>query len=259
MKRKLQDNIRRIQRRIANACARAHRKPDSVTMVAVTKNASLDIIRMLVDLGVSDLGENHMQELTKRAAMVNEWLGRRARDLSAGARPRPRWHMVGHLQRNKVKALLPWVDLIHSVDSLRLVEELDAQSGKLERVTPVMMQVNVGCEQQKSGVAVAAAIHLAEQFATLPHIQLRGMMVMAPLTDDADTIRRVFERARELFDEIIGERACGGHFRELSMGMSNDFEHAIEFGATHVRIGSALLEGINLGAVQQAAGNPAHG
>ena len=246
MKRRLADNWKRVQRRIAEACGRAKRDPASVTTVAITKYASLDIVRVLVDLDVPNLGENRVQELTKRAAMVNEWLGRRARDLSAGAKPRPHWHMVGHLQRNKVKQVLPWIDLIHSVDSLRLAEEIDAQAARLERVIPILMQVNASGEASKSGVAVAATTHLAEQIASLPHLELRGLMTIAPLTDDETVIRNTFERTRELFDEIVSERTCGPQFKDLSIGMSNDFEYAIEYGATYVRIGSALFEGIEL-------------
>ncbi len=253
MKRKLLDNIKRVEQRIADACHKARRDPSSVTLICVTKAASLDIIRTLVDLGVEHVGESRVQELTKRAAMVNEWLGRRARDLAAGARPRPHWHMIGHLQRNKVRAVLPWTDLIHSVDSLRLAEEIDAQSAKLKRTTPVLLQVNVSDEPQKTGVAVAAATHLAEQVASLEHVELRGLTGMAPMTDDTDRIRHIFERARELLDEIIGERVCGPQFRDLSLGMSNDFEYGIEFGATYVRIGSALFEGIELAPQTESA------
>ncbi len=180
--------------------------------------------------------------------MVNEWLGRRARDRAAGARPRPHWHMIGHLQRNKVRAVLPWIDLIHSVDSLRLAEEIDNQSAKLERVTPLLIEVNAAGESTKNGVAVAATTHLIEQIATLEHIDVRGLMAMAPLTDDETVIRHVFERVRELFDEVVSERICGPTFRELSLGMSHDFEYGIEAGATYVRIGSALYEGIERGA-----------
>ncbi len=248
MKRKLSENWKRVEQRIADACHRANRSPQSVKLVAITKYASLDVIHTMVDLGFTDLGESRVQELTKRAAAVNEWLGRRARDIAAGAKPRPRWHMVGHLQRNKVKAVIPWIDLIHSVDSLRLAEEIDAQSKKLGRVTAVLLQVNAGDEQQKSGVAVAAATHLAEQVASLQHIELRGLMAMAPLTDDESQIRYVFGRTRELFEEIVGERICGPEFKELSLGMSQDFECGIEAGATYVRIGTALFEGIELAA-----------
>jgi pyridoxal phosphate enzyme (YggS family) len=246
MKRKLSDNWKRVEQRIEDACHRARRKPSSVTLVAVTKYASLDVIRAMVDLGFTDLGESRVQELTKRAAAVNEWLSRRARDISAGARGRPRWHMIGHLQRNKVKSVLPWIEMIHSVDSLRLAEEIDAQSAKLGRVTPALLEVNAAEEDTKYGVVVAAATHLAEQISSLEHIELRGIMAMAPFTDDDTRIRRVFGRVRELFDEIVHERICGPEFKDLSLGMSNDFEQGIEFGATYVRIGSALFEGIEL-------------
>ncbi len=246
MRRKLAENWKRVQRRVENVCTRVDRDPSTITVVAVTKYASLDVIRVLVDNGVRHLGENRVGELTKRAGMINEWLSRRARDLSAGARPRPNWHMIGHLQRNKVALLLPWVELIHSVDSLRLAEEIDAQSAKLERVTPILMQVNTSGEATKSGIAVAATTHMAEQVCSLKHIELRGLMAMAPLTDDESVVRGTFERARELFDEVVSERLCGPEFRDLSLGMSNDFELGIECGATYLRIGSALFEGVEL-------------
>jgi len=246
VKRRLTENLKRVEQRIADACAAVGRDPSDVTLVAVTKYASLDIIRTLVDMGVQHLGESRVQDLTKRAAMVNEWLGRRARDLAAGAKPRPNWHMIGHLQRNKVKTVLPWINLIHSVDSLRLAEEIDAQSAKLERTTPILLQVNVSGEASKYGVAVAAATHLAEQVHSLEHVELRGMMAIGPLAQDEREVKNALGRARELFDEIVEERACAPEFRELSLGMSNDFEHAIELGATYVRIGSALFEGIEL-------------
>ncbi len=246
MRRKLLENWKRVEHRINDTCNRAGRDPKSVTLVAVTKYASLDIIRTMVDLGFPELGESRVQELTKRAAAVNEWLSRGPRNPSAGALARPRWHMVGHLQRNKVKAVLPWVDLIHSVDSLRLAEEIDAQSAKLNRITPILMQVNASDEPAKNGVAVAATTHLAEQIASLPHLEIRGLMAMAPMTEDESRIQLVFERVRELFEEVVGERMCGPAFRELSLGMSSDFEQAIEAGATYVRIGSALFEGITL-------------
>lgn len=247
MKRKLSENWKRVTQRIEDACQRVGRDPSNITLVAVTKYASLDVIRTMVDLGFTDLGESRVQELTKRAAAINEWLGRRARDVSAGARPRPRWHMIGHLQRNKVKAVLPWTDLIHSVDSLRLAEEIDAQAAKLDRVIPLLLEVNASDEAAKFGVAVAATTHLAEQVCSLKHIELRGLMGMAPLTDDESRIRYVFGRIRELFEEIVGERICGPEFKELSLGMTSDFEYGIEMGATYVRIGTALLEGIELG------------
>jgi len=243
MMRKLAENLKRVQQRIAAACDRAGRDPAAVSLVAVTKNAGLEWIRALVDLGVQDLGENRVLDVTRKAAMVKERLSRKVRergDPAAGAR----WHMIGHLQRNKVKAVLPWIDLIHSVDTLRLAEEIDAQSAKLDRKTAILLEVNAAGEASKQGVAVPAASHLAEQVQSLKYIELRGLMAMAPLTDDVERIRRVFGRVRELFDEIVAERMGGRHFAHLSLGMTNDFEYAIEAGATYVRIGSALFEGL---------------
>lgn len=246
MKRKLTDNVKRIEQRIEDACQRVDRDVSRIKMVAVTKTVSLDVIRNLLDVGVRDVGESKVQELDKRAAMIQEGLNRRTRDHGLPAIPRPRWHMVGHLQRNKVKALLPWVEMIHSVDSLRLAEEIDAQAAKIDRVIPILVEINVSGESAKHGVAVAATTHLVEQLNTLDHLEVHGLMAMGPLTDDETRIRLTFERVQELYDEVVSERACGPHFKELSMGMSNDFEHAIEFGATIVRIGTALFEGIEM-------------
>lgn len=243
-KRRLTENLKRVEERIQRACARAKRSRSEVTLVAVTKSVGLDVIRTLVDMGVQDLAENRVQELVRRAGMVSEWLGRRRLDGAGRVGKGPRWHMVGHLQRNKVKMLLPWLELIHSVDSLRLAEEIDAQSRKLNRVTPILLQVNAGNEAQKHGLAVAATTHLAEQISTLGHIEVRGLMAMAPFTDDANLIRHVFGRIGELFEEIVQERLCGPEFKELSLGMTQDFEYGIEAGATLVRIGTALFEGV---------------
>lgn len=241
----LADNLKRIRERVAQACHRARRNAAEVKLVAVTKYVQQDVIRELVELGQLDLGESRVQQLTVRAAQAQEWFPPRAPQRWA-SQTAPRWHMVGHLQRNKVRALLPWVHLIHSVDSLRLAEELDAESQKIARKTDILLEVNAGEESAKQGVAVAAATHLAEQFMTLTNLNLRGLMAMGPITQDAVTIRRTFERVRELFDEIVAERICGPQFCELSLGMSNDFEHAIEFGSTCVRIGSALFAGMPL-------------
>jgi pyridoxal phosphate enzyme (YggS family) len=244
MRRKLHDNLKRVEQRIADSCAKAGRDPKEVRLVAVTKYATPDVIRTLVDLGVTEIGESRAQELARRAAVIKEWISRRT--ASAGPNEEPRWHLVGHLQRNKVRHVLPWVHMIHSVDSLRLAEEIDAAAAKLDQRVPVLLEVNASGESSKGGVAVAATTHLAEQIASLRHLNLRGLMTMAPLTDDASILRHTFQRVREVFEEIVGERLCGAEFRELSMGMSNDFEYAIEFGATYVRIGSALFEGIEL-------------
>ena len=241
MHQKLADNLKRVQQRIAAACIRGRRPPESVRLIAVTKTASLDLIRMLIDMGVREFGENRPAELIRRAALLRE----AESDLEI-ENAEISWHMIGHVQRNKVKMLLPWVSMIQSVDSLRLAEELDQHSQKIARVTPILLEVNAGGETSKQGVAVAATTHLAEQIATLRNLELRGLMCMAPLTRDESVIKQAFERTRELFEEIVTLRTCGSTFRELSMGMSNDFELAIAAGATMVRIGSLLFDGIEL-------------
>ncbi|MEK6675189.1 MAG: YggS family pyridoxal phosphate-dependent enzyme [Planctomycetota bacterium] len=247
IRRKLQENWKCVTQRVAEAARRAGRDPSRITIVAVTKSATVDIIRTLLEIGVTDLGENRVQELVRRAAMLRESTQRRHADESTVSTSASRWHMIGHLQRNKVKQVLPWVDLIHSIDSLRLAEEMDLHMKALGlKKMPVLLQVNAADEPSKTGVAVAATTHLAEQIASLPHLELRGLMAMAPQTEDVNRIRLVFDRMRELFEEVVGLRTCGPSFAELSLGMSHDFEYAIEAGATIVRIGSALFEGIEL-------------
>jgi len=240
----LADNRESVLRRIAAAATAARRDPTEVQLIAVTKYAGLDVLKAMPDAGYSELGESRAPELVKRAALVNEFLSRRARDLAAGAMPRPRWHIIGHLQRNKVKLVLPWVEMVHSVDSLRLAEEINARAGGLKRVVDILLQVNCSGEASKNGVAVGAATHLAELIAPLPNIALCGLMTMAPLTEDRAAIRDCFMRCRELFDEIRSDFEVGRQFRHLSMGMTHDFEIAIACGATMVRIGTALFEGL---------------
>jgi hypothetical protein len=243
----LSEKLDEVRERIANAASRAKREPSEVTLVAVTKTAAPEQIREIVQLGVSDLGESRVQVLTQRAAQMNEQLQRRMTHGSGGADARPpekiRWHMIGHLQRNKVKALLPLASVIHSIDSLRLAEEVDAQAAKVGRKMPVLMQVNAGEEPQKHGVAVGAAVHLAEQVDSMPNLQLVGLMTMAPLEAPEAKVRQAFSRTREIFEELKWHKIGGAALRHLSMGMSNDFELAIAEGATLVRVGSLLFGG----------------
>jgi PLP dependent protein len=235
-----------VRERIAAACTKAKRDPSEVTLVAVTKTAAPEQIREILQLGIGDLGESRVQVLQQRAAQVNEFFARQQQHGGAAAENLPaklRWHMIGHLQRNKIKPVLPLVSIVHSVDSLRLAEELDAQAAKANRKLPVLMQVNASEEPQKSGVAVGAAVPLAEQIGTMDNLQIMGLMTMAPLEADEKTIRHTFARTRELFEEIRFNKIGGSAMRHLSMGMSNDFEHAILEGATLVRIGTLLFGG----------------
>ncbi len=240
----LQANLQKVHDGVREACENANRQPDEIKIVAVTKYATIELLKNIVDLGWTELGESRPQELAARGEAIHEFLSERARDMQAGAMPRPRWHMVGHLQRNKVKLVLPWVEMIHSVDSLRLGEEISSEAVARDTDVDVLMQVNTSNESSKFGVAVGAATHLAEMLATLPNVNLCGLMTMAPLTEDRNTIYDCFMRCRELYDEITHEVEVGEHFRHMSMGMSRDYDIAIGCGATILRIGSALIEGL---------------
>ena len=260
IKRRLSENLKRIHDRMDQACARAGRDPAGVRLVAVTKYVELDVIRQALELGIVDLGESRAQQLNQRAGMIHESMERKSvlsgrREGGAGPTGfvRPRWHMIGHLQRNKVKLVLPWVELIHSVDSLRLAEDLHQEATKLGRVVDFLLQVNTSAEKSKFGVAVGAVSHLAEHFASWSGIRLCGLMTMAPIDANPTTLRLYFERLRDVFEDLRAERLVGPAFQELSMGMSHDFETAIEAGATMVRIGSALFEGLGTSVGQSAA------
>lgn len=245
----LAEKLEEVRHRIAEAAAKARRDPQEVTLIAVTKTAAPDQIREALQLGVLDLGENRVQQLIQRAAQMSEMATRRSQyGDSAGNPDKPgetavRWHMIGRLQRNKVKQLLPHVAVVHSIDSLRLAEELDAAAAKVERRLPVLMQVNASDESQKGGVAVGASVHLAEQIDSMPNLQIVGLMTMAQLTDDRAAIQHTFARTREIFEEMKWHKIGGAGLKHLSMGMSHDFDLAIAEGATMVRIGSALFGG----------------
>ncbi|MEE9211809.1 MAG: YggS family pyridoxal phosphate-dependent enzyme [Phycisphaeraceae bacterium] len=242
----LRESYRRLTDRLAGAAERSGRRPGDVVLVAVTKNASPDQIRLLAEMGHADLGENRVQHLSQRVAQLEEFLSRKR--MLAGAVPKTagevppqvRWHMVGHLQRNKVKTVVPLVNLIHSVDSLRLAEEIHAYAGRHDRTVDILIQVNTSGEPGKFGVAAPAVIHLAEQINTMIHLRLRGLMTIAPYSDNPEDARTTFARTAELFGDLR-EAKIGGDCNILSMGMTGDFEVAIEEGANVVRVGQALF------------------
>ncbi|MHC5005247.1 MAG: YggS family pyridoxal phosphate-dependent enzyme [Planctomycetota bacterium] len=240
----LADRYESVRQRIATAARRAGRRPEDIVLVAVTKFASIDEIRELADLGHVDFGESRVQNLIQRAAQMEEYL-QRQRDLRADrSAPVPeslRWHMIGSLQRNKVRKLLGKVRLIHSVDSLRLAEEIQASAAKLEDPVEVLVQVNASGEKSKHGIVPAAARHLVEQIDTMMNLRPRGLMCMAALADDPESARPAFTLCRETFDDIRRSGVGGERFDILSMGMTHDFEVAIECGANVVRIGSAIF------------------
>ena len=238
---KIKERIEKVRANINAACARAGRDPAEVRLVVVTKSASFEAIEQVIRLGFNEFGENRAQQLKKIYVQAEEFL--RANSAEPGFVRKINWHMIGHLQRNKVRQVLPLVTTVHSIDTLRLAEEINADAVKMGIVPDVLLQVNTSQEPQKFGVSVGAAPHLAEQIESLPNLRLAGIMTMGPLTHNKDEIRECFVRARELFDEIRGEKIVGKQFAELSMGMSSDYEIAVEEGATILRIGSAIFSG----------------
>lgn len=256
-----------VTRRVAEAAKRAGRKASDIILVAVTKTADPEQIRTLLRLGHRDFGENRVQVLQQHAAIVEEYLARQklapsvrrvsgdaatlfdASSVGLGATPNlpggsdgVRWHMIGHLQRNKVRKVVDFVRLIYSVDSLRLAEELQTLALRRDQVYEVLLQVNCSGESQKYGCPLPAAIPLAEQIATMINIRIRGLMTMAAEGDTPEQARSAFSRCRELFEEMQGMRLGeGAPFNILSMGMSGDFEVAISEGANIVRVGSAIF------------------
>jgi hypothetical protein len=238
---KVSDRIKRLKDTIDSACAGVGRDPKEIKLIIVTKSASLEAVKEVIHAGCYDLGENRVQQLKKVSAQIADFLEKR--DSGSTLPERVDWHMIGHLQRNKVRQVLPIVSLTHSVDTLRLAEEINASAAKLNLQPKVLLQVNTSDEPQKYGAPVGAAIHLAEQMETLPNLKLVGLMTMAPLTHNKEVVRTCFIRAQELFVEMKGEKIVGPQFTELSMGMSSDYKVAIEEGATILRIGSAIFAG----------------
>ena len=237
---KISERVKRIKGNICSACSHVGRDPAEVKLVIVTKSATIETVREVIRLGFTDLGENRVQQLRKVSLQISDFLEHN----SDSALPKKvNWHMIGHLQRNKVRQVLPITDLIHSVDTLRLAEEINISAAKLNLNPGILLQVNTANEPQKYGVPVGAVIHLAEQIETMHNLKLVGLMTMAPLTRDKDIIRTCFARARDLFIEIKGEKIVGPNFKELSMGMSSDYEIAVEEGATILRLGSAIFAG----------------
>ncbi|MAJ47350.1 MAG: YggS family pyridoxal phosphate enzyme [Planctomycetes bacterium TMED75] len=231
--------------RVAAAAERSGRTAKDIIVVLVSKYGTLEQIRELVGAGHLHFGESRAQQLEQRAAQISEWLGRMREVSPSDSSSLPEqvhWHMIGHLQRNKAKKTIQCSRLIQTVDSLRLAEEIQAAAAKGDRPVEVLIQVNVTGEPQKKGIAPPAVRHLIDQVETMVNVQVRGLMCMGENTDDASTIRRHFEHCQELFEEITLKNDLAGRFNILSMGMSNDYEVAIECGSNCIRVGSAVFQ-----------------
>jgi PLP dependent protein len=227
---RIADNVAAIRQRIAEAAARSRRGADAVRLVAVTKYVGPPEVEALLAAGCTDLGESRPQELWQKAAAF-------------AGRP-VRWHLIGHLQRNKVQRTLPLVTLLHSGDSPRLLEAVAGWSGEAGRPMDVLLEINISGEEAKHGLAPAEVEPLLPCLAALRQLRVRGLMAMSRLGGTPDEAREDFARLRVLRERL--QTVCPPEISlpELSMGMSGDFEPAIEEGATLVRIGSALFEGL---------------
>jgi PLP dependent protein len=218
-----------VRARIADACSRASRNADHVTVIGVTKTFPADVVRMAASEGLLDFGENRVQELAEKAVDVP---GR----LTGGP---VRWHLIGPLQRNKARRALELVDSFHALDSERLATDLDRRAGEADRRLDCFVQVNVSGEDTKAGLAPAGVHDFIDRVAGLVNLRIVGLMTLASPVNDPENVRPEFRMLRRLRDEYAG--VGKDHLRLLSMGMSSDFEVAVEEGATHVRIGSLLF------------------
>jgi pyridoxal phosphate enzyme (YggS family) len=224
------ENLARVREQIAAAAQHSGRQASAVTLLAVTKYVSPDLTAQLLAAGCYDLGESRPQDLWAKAAALGN--------------PRIRWHLIGHLQRNKLRRTLPLVTLLHSVDSVRLLEAIEAEAALAGLEPQVLLEVNISQDVTKTGLPADALPLLLEQAGALAHVRVRGLMGMASLEGGLEVARREFARLRELRDRLAPRCAPKDSLAELSMGMSGDFAVAIEEGATIVRVGSALFEGL---------------
>lgn len=227
---RLSDNLEHVRARIGEAARKAGRRPEDVTLVAVSKRRPVEAVRALIDLGARDVAENYPQELWEKAAALAD-------------RP-ARWHLIGHLQGNKARKTLPLVRMIHGVDSLKLLQALDALAAEMADPPAVCLQVNASEEATKHGWSDTQLLADAEAIAACRAIPIVGLMTMAAPADDPEEARPTFARLRRLRDDF--EARIDRELPHLSMGMSGDYEVAVGEGATLVRVGSALFEGLDL-------------
>lgn len=225
---KLSEELKANYGEIADRARRAAPRPDEITVIAVSKTHPADVLAAAVAAGIKDFGENYVQEMKDKYDALT----------AAGIKV-PRWHFIGHLQTNKVKYIAPFVDLIHSVDSLRLAEEISRQAEKNRRTIDIMLQVNTSGEESKSGCEPNQLAELYESARAVPNINIVGLMTIGSFSPDEQVCRREFSMLAKLREEIATR--TGARLEHLSMGMSGDFEIALALGATMVRVGTAIF------------------
>ncbi len=224
----IKDSIEEIEKRVSDACSRAGRDRSEVTLIAVSKTKPVSMINEAYEEGIRDFGENHVQELQEKMPAM---------------KPDCRWHMIGHLQRNKCKYIVGKVKMIHSVDSLRLAEQIDSDSKKAGVISEILIEVNIARESSKFGLLNEEVLELVRDISKLSNVHINGLMTVAPYTCDAETNRAYFRGLRQLSVDIGKQNIDNVSMNVLSMGMTGDFEIAIEEGATHVRVGTGIFGG----------------
>ncbi|MBQ9321581.1 MAG: YggS family pyridoxal phosphate-dependent enzyme [Eubacterium sp.] len=222
----LSENLSSVETRVAAACERTGRERREVTLVAVSKTKPVSMLEEIYSCGVRDFGENKVQEICAKQPVLPDDI---------------KWHMIGHLQTNKVRQVIDKACLIHSVDSLKLAQVIEKEAAKKDLVVPVLFEVNVAEEESKFGARTEETAAIIQEIAKLPHVRVRGLMTIAPFVDDPEENRPVFRRLKELSVDIAEKNINNVTMCELSMGMTGDFEVAIEEGATFVRVGTAIF------------------
>ena len=222
----LASNLQEVERKIMEACDKAGRAREDITLIAVSKTKPVPMLQEIYDLGVRDFGENKVQELTDKEPQLPADL---------------RWHMIGHLQRNKVKQVIDKAVLIHSVDSVRLAKAIEAEAAKKDIVVQILLEVNVAEEDSKFGLKVDEVLPAIEEIATMPHVRIKGLMTIAPFVENPEENRTVFAQLQKLSVDIAEKNIDNVSVDILSMGMTNDYQVAIEEGATMIRVGTGIF------------------
>ena len=222
----LKNQLEEVEKKIQEACERSGRSREEVTLIAVSKTKPVEMLQEAYDLGIRTFGENKVQELTEKYVAL-------PKDIH--------WHMIGHLQTNKVKYIIDKVDLIHSVDSLKLAETIEKEAAKKNCLANILVEVNVAEEESKFGLQTDEVIPFIEKVATFPHIRVRGLMTIAPFVENAEENRTIFANLHKLSVDIMKKNIDNVNVNILSMGMTNDYQVAIEEGATMVRVGTGIF------------------
>ncbi|WP_176231362.1 YggS family pyridoxal phosphate-dependent enzyme [Candidatus Hakubella thermalkaliphila] len=221
----LKKKIEKVRERITRAALRSGKDPSEIILVAVAKYANVELLERAVEFGLTDVGENRADQLVEKHRVLGD---------------RVRWHFVGHLQSNKVKKVIGIAEYIHSLDRMSTAWEIRKRAGKLGRTQKVLIEVNVAQEETKIGIAPGELYSFCQEIVQVPHLDICGLMTLAPLVEDPEEVRGVFRDLRQMRDDLAA-RGIFPNFSHLSMGMTNDFEVAIEEGATMVRVGSAIF------------------